>query len=118
MRSEKYRLGSKMLKYRKPIAIAAAVIIAAGALITAKNASQADATTTMIKDATAQTGTVAKTISASGTLSDDASINVKVPAGVVISEVCVSAGDSVKKGVVLAKIDFKVQFYLCTRDER
>ena len=105
MRSEKYRLGSKMLKYRKPIAIAAAVIIAAGALITAKNASQADATTTMIKDATAQTGTVAKTISASGTLSDDASINVKVPAGVVISEVCVSAGDSVKKGDVLAKID-------------
>lgn len=85
--------------------MALVVIIVIGALALSIRNGSADADTSVIKEAKASIGNVSKTISASGTLSDDASVNIKVPAGIVINEVCVSEGDQVKKGDVLAKVD-------------
>ena len=91
-------------KYIKPVAIALSVILALTAVSTMAG-SGSSAETSEIKEATAEVGNVTKTISASGTLSDDAEINIKVPEGVIFTDVLVSEGDTVKKGDVLAKVN-------------
>lgn len=92
-------------KKKKVIAIAAAAILVIAVVVNSIGQGSASAVTTEIKEAQAKTGNVAKTISASGSLSDDASINIKVPEGVILNDILVSVGDKVKKGDVLAKVD-------------
>lgn len=96
----------KSIKSHKKLAVVLAVMLLIGGVITAvKNGSATSDAATEIKESQAAVGDVANTISATGTLSEDSSINIKVPEGIKITDVLVSEGDKVKKGEVLAKVD-------------
>ena len=56
---------------------------------------------------TAQSGSISTTVYGSGRLSDDDVETVKIPDSVEIDELCVSVGDTVVEGDVLATVDSK-----------
>ena len=59
-----------------------------------------------IKTAAAETGTIEKTVTGTGNLtSDDTMENIDIPDSITIDEVMVEAGDTVKKGDTLATLD-------------
>ena len=58
-----------------------------------------------VSEAEASLGTVASTITGSGNISMSETVGVSVPTGILVEEVCVEAGDTVKKGTVLARLD-------------
>ena len=57
------------------------------------------------KEASAEKGSISKTIVGTGNLEADTPVNVTVPSGVVIDEVKVESGDHVSAGDVLATVD-------------
>lgn len=59
----------------------------------------------MIQEASAEKGSISKTIVGTGNLEADTPINVTVPSGVVIDQVKVESGDHVSAGDVLATVD-------------
>lgn len=58
-----------------------------------------------VKEASAEKGSISKTIVGTGNLEADTPVNVTVPSGVVIDEVKVESGDHVSAGDVLATVD-------------
>ena len=58
-----------------------------------------------VSEASATLGTVSSTITGSGNISMSNTVSISVPTGILVKEVCVEAGDTVKKGTVLAKLD-------------
>ncbi len=58
-----------------------------------------------VKEASAEKGSISKTIVGTGNLEADTPVNVTVPSGVVIDEVRVESGDHVSAGDVLATVD-------------
>ena len=59
----------------------------------------------MIQEASAEKGSISKTIVGTGNLEADTPVNVTVPSGVVIDQVKVESGDHVSAGDVLATVD-------------
>ena len=88
------------------IIVIAAVVVAliAGASANSRRKKKTD-TSSAIKSVKVTTGTIKNTISASGTLSEADSTDVKIPSGLTIKKVLVEEGDEVKKGDALAKVD-------------
>ena len=58
-----------------------------------------------VKEASAEKGSISKTIVGTGNLEADTPVNVTVPSGVVIDEVKVESGYHVSAGDVLATVD-------------
>ena len=88
------------------IIVIAAVVVAliAGASANSRRKKKTD-TSSAIKSVKVTTGTIKNTITASGTLSEADSTDVKIPSGLTIKKVLVEEGDEVKKGDALAKVD-------------
>ena len=88
------------------IIVIAAVVVAliAGAAANSRRKKKTD-TSSAIKSVKVTTGTIKNTITASGTLSEADSTDVKIPSGLTIKKVLVEEGDEVKKGDALAKVD-------------
>ncbi|MDY3991182.1 MAG: biotin/lipoyl-binding protein [Lachnospiraceae bacterium] len=88
------------------IIVIAAVVVAliAGAAANSRRKKKTD-TSSAIKSVKVTTGTIKNTITASGTLAEADSTDVKIPSGLTIKKVLVEEGDEVKKGDALAKVD-------------
>ena len=100
---EKKKHGKK--KWIAIIVIAAVVVaLIAGAAANSRRKKKTD-TSSAIKSVKVTAGTIKNTITASGTLAEADSTDVKIPSGLTIKKVLVEEGDEVKKGDALAKVD-------------
>ena len=70
-----------------------------------KTGKKAIAGQSMVQQASAKTADISNSIVGSGNLETDISDYVEIPSGIVIEEVKVESGDTVKKGDVLATVD-------------
>jgi HlyD family secretion protein len=87
------------------IVVAAAVIIGLGVWVWARVRAPRLGEKTQYKLATAEVGTVKKTVSATGVLKPWRTVDIKSKAGGRVDALLVDIGSRVKKGQVLAKID-------------
>ena len=98
----------KKLGRKKLIAIAAAIVVVLAIIvgfILQANAQNAASSTITVTSATVEKGNVATTIDSSGTISNTGVSEVEMPSSLEVTEVLVSAGDTVEKGDKLAKVD-------------
>lgn len=87
-----------------PTACACACAVTACAVYSNVRSVKGDDTGTSVQSATATTGTLTNSIEGTGTLEAGEGNSIKVPDGLTYEEVCVSAGDTVNAGDVLAKV--------------
>ncbi len=96
------------------IAIVLVVLVAAGMIflrrpimmLLGRNAfSSADVTVSTVQSATAETGTLSSTISATGNLAMTDTEDVTIPSGLTVDEVSVESGDTVTEGDTLATLN-------------
>ena len=100
---EKKKHGKK--KWIAIIVIAVIVVaLVAGAVSRSRRKSSADAASS-VKSAEVTTGTIKNTISASGTLEEADTTDMKIPSNITIKKVSVEAGDEIEKGDTLATVD-------------
>ena len=100
---EKKKHGKK--KWIAVIVIAVLVVVLiAGAVSNSRRKKSSDAASS-IKSAEVTTGTISNTISASGTLEEADTTDIKIPSNITIKKVSVEAGDEIEKGDTLATVD-------------
>ncbi|MCD7843361.1 MAG: HlyD family efflux transporter periplasmic adaptor subunit, partial [Clostridiales bacterium] len=90
------------------VLVAAAMIFLRGPLLMllGRNAfSSADVTVSTVQSATAETGTLSSTISATGNLAMTDTEDVTIPSDLTVDEVYVESGDSVTEGETLATLN-------------
>lgn len=96
---------SREHKKRTTVLVAVALVaIVAGSLLIKRQLGSGDAVATT-RIVTVSSGTLAETVSASGTIAAAATENLNFEAGGQVTDVVVAAGERVKKGQVLAKIE-------------
>ncbi|MGN8773096.1 HlyD family efflux transporter periplasmic adaptor subunit [Candidatus Weimeria sp. HCP3S3_B5] len=79
-----------------------------------KKARQAEKKSSSVKTVKVTKGTIANTVTASGTLAEAKTADITIPSGITVKKVLVEEGDTVKKGHALAKVDLtsvKEQIY-------
>lgn len=99
--------GGKKGKLRRRLLLALALILVAGAaafFVLRPQRQPAAVEASTVQSATAETGTISSTVSATGSLALSDTTDVTMPTGLLVEEVCVEAGDEVKKGDTLAKL--------------
>jgi len=102
---EKFRSLRKKKSFRIISVIVLAVIAGSVAFFVIRTRKQQSSQTTTIQQATAQTGTISSTVDGTGTLGVGTTTDVNAPLGIKISQVLVSAGDTVTAGQTLATLD-------------
>ncbi len=102
MEQAKKHTGRRILFLTLAILLAAALV--AAPFILEKRSRQSEIEASILSD-TAQYGTISKTLSGTGTLTEEASVTVTVPYGVEITEYLVSNGEFVSQGQALAAVD-------------
>lgn len=100
---EKKKHGKK--KWIAIIVVAVIVVaLVAGAVVNSRRKGSMDATSA-VKSAQVTTGSITNTISASGTLEEADTTDIKIPSSITIKKVSVEAGDEIEKGDTLATVD-------------
>lgn len=105
-------------KKMKRIIVVLCIVAAVLALLISgsirKKARQAEKKSSSVKTVKVTKGTIANTVTASGTLAEAKTADITIPSGITVKKVLVEEGDTVKKGHALAKVDLtsvKEQIY-------
>jgi len=102
MEQAKKHTGRRILFLTLAILLAAALV--AAPFILEKRSQQSEIEASILSD-TAQYGTISKTLSGTGTLTEEEAVTVTVPYGVEITEYFVSNGEFVSQGQAVAAVD-------------
>lgn len=99
----------KSMKKKKvwiPTAVIAAAAVTGSAIyVNTRSVKGETSSETQISSAEATVGTLTNSIEGTGTLESGTGDSIKVPSSLIYDEVCVSEGDEVTAGDVLAKVD-------------
>jgi len=100
----------RVLKKRKKVIMTLAIFVVAavaGGIFYFRNAAanEVSADAIAMQSATAEIGSIAKTVVGAGNIAAATAENVIIPAGITVNEILVESGDTVAEGDILATLD-------------